>query len=184
LHCFIGQIEVQQSRSLAQQLQLPVSIWPLVIDATQSLFLAPSRVRRRDVPGGTQGRQGPGAAQTACDLSEGDSDEDADAEVWQREEEAAGDADGVPRQNVVDAEGSSAHEWCGMLEQCFRESGLPRDTAWSGLDGEGRGMCDCVSRMCVDGRRQVARRWDDAQILQKVVSIECACANAHERHAA
>jgi len=191
LHCFIGQIEVQQSRSLAKQLQLPVSIWPLIIHATQRLFCSfPCSQRSFDRRGALQkGRQHDGAAQTEparrrslaqildCDLREDDSDEDSDGEGWQNEE-ANAEAEGKGGEEDVGAECSSAPEWCGVLEQCFRESCHARGSCWQGLGGAGGGggggdggcggiICDCVGRMCGVRRREMARRWHQAQMLQK-----------------
>jgi hypothetical protein len=192
LHCFIGQIEVQQSRSLAKQLQLPVSIWPLIIHATQRLFCSFPCSQRSLVRRGAfqKGRQRAGAAQTEparqrslaqildCDLSEDDPDEDSDGEEWQNEE-AEAEAEGEGGKEVVGAEGLSAPEWCSVLEQCFRESCDARGSCWQGLGdaggggGGGRGdggcglICDCVGRMCGVGRREMARRWNQAQMLKK-----------------
>ena len=67
LHCFMAQLELQQSRSLAQELQLPALIWAQLIHDTQELFpLGPGLKEEVEMEGGKEGTEVEGGCQGSC----------------------------------------------------------------------------------------------------------------------
>jgi len=159
---------LQQSRSLAHELQEPVILWEQILAVTQGVFSQEPEKR-------------------ACAASECGADRDFDgvgeeSECWQGsdEEEVAGceqhaqvgpdnaSADrvgGVPADvqgGQTETAPSEEHEWCSRLEDLFRESaasgGLRRGTG-SSFASNGFVSCECAGRFRRSARRLVATRF-------------------------
>ena len=164
LHCFIAQVELQQSRSLAQQLQLPVSIWVHVISGTQCLF-SPLMKENGDQTYDCTGED-------SGDLESDDDDSDNE-----QAHAAQGTGDGSAR-GAGGAGRSQDAEWCDVLEECFRQSACCRGPAGfqgGGDCGGGGGVCECMDRLCRAARKDAAKQWALSERQQQVHAIVPFC---------
>jgi hypothetical protein len=130
LHCFMAQLELQQSRSLAQELQLPALIWAQLIYDTQELLpLGPGLKEEVELEGDKEGMEVEGQGEEVEEYTRPSKDS------WCAELEAC----------FREAAGHGGRGW-GCQGR------------WNG-EGKGGGMCECTGNTNLAVRKLVALRW-------------------------
>ena len=134
LHCFMAQLELQQSRSIAQELQLPALIWAQLIHDTQELLpLGPGLKEELEMQGDKEGMEVEGQREEEEEYARPSKDS------WCAELEAC----------FREAAGHGGRGW-GCQGR------------WKGEE-KGGGICSCTGNTNLAVRKLVAHRWARVQ---------------------